>query len=229
MIVMNYLANALPLNNHSTGELSDQYPNLFVPAGITFSIWGILYILLGLYCIMQFKGNYQDRIQKTEPFFALSCILNTLWILCWHYEKPLLSLLVMALLLVTLIILNLQIKQLQTGIIKAIFGLYLGWICVATIANTTAVLVYLNWSGFGISEEIWTIIMILVATIITGLSVRKLSNPYIGVAVIWAFIGIVLKRSHDYISIVMVALFAITIILVVTIHRYFYGKHKVKA
>ena len=52
MIVMNYLANALPLNNKTTGELSDSFPNLFVPAGITFSIWGIIYLLAGsiLYC-----------------------------------------------------------------------------------------------------------------------------------------------------------------------------------
>ncbi len=40
MLVMNYLANALPLNNKTTGELSDSFPNLFVPAGLTFSIWG---------------------------------------------------------------------------------------------------------------------------------------------------------------------------------------------
>ena len=49
MVATNYLANALPFNNKTTGQLSDQYPNLFVPAGITFSIWGIIYLLLLLF------------------------------------------------------------------------------------------------------------------------------------------------------------------------------------
>ncbi|HNX79137.1 MAG TPA: hypothetical protein PKJ24_04610 [Prolixibacteraceae bacterium] len=57
MVVMNYLANALPLNGKNTGELSDAFPNLFVPAGITFSIWGVIYLLLLLVCIIQFSGS----------------------------------------------------------------------------------------------------------------------------------------------------------------------------
>jgi len=30
----------------STGDLSDLYPNLFTPAGLTFSIWGLIYLAL---------------------------------------------------------------------------------------------------------------------------------------------------------------------------------------
>jgi hypothetical protein len=38
MLVVNGLANGLPINGRTTGELSAMFPNLFVPAGITFSI-----------------------------------------------------------------------------------------------------------------------------------------------------------------------------------------------
>ena len=51
MIVTNYLANALPLNGRSTGDISDAYPSLFTPAGITFSIWGVIYLLLGAHVL----------------------------------------------------------------------------------------------------------------------------------------------------------------------------------
>jgi hypothetical protein len=83
--------------------------------------------------------------------------------------------------------------------------------------------VYFNWNAFGISEQIWTIIMILTGAIIASASVRKLHNPYIGLAVLWAFAGIVLKRYDDYFSIVLTALIAMVIVAVVTI-RFFFRK-----
>jgi len=220
MIVMNYLANALPLNNKTTGELSDAFPNLFVPAGLTFSIWGVIYLLLIAYCIIQFTGSNQSVISDIGWLFGISCVLNALWIVCWHYGKLPLSLLVMAGLLVTLIMINLRITSLPFGIIKASFGIYLGWICIATIANVTALLVNYSWNGFGISEEIWTIVMISAGTIIVALTIYRLINPFVGLSVIWAFTGIILKRHEDYRSIVIAAVLAIIIVTFVTIYRF---------
>ena len=191
MIVMNYLATALPLNNKTTGELSDSFPNLFVPAGITFSIWGVIYLLLIVYCIVQFTGSNQMVISNISWLFGISCILNALWIVTWHYGKLPLSLLVMLGILITLIYINITIKDLPFGLIKASFGIYLGWICIATIANVTALLVHYNWNGSGISEEVWTIIMISVGALIVSLTLYRLSNPFIGLSVIWAF-----HRNH---------------------------------
>ena len=220
MIVMNYLANALPLNNKTTGELSDSFPNLFVPAGITFSIWGIIYILLIAYCVVQFIGNNQMVISEIGWLFSITCVLNALWIVFWHYGKLPLSLLTMAGMLIALIYINILIKDLPTGIIKASFGIYLGWICIATIANVTALLVYYNWGGFGISEEIWTIVMISAGALIATLTLYNLNNPFIGLSVAWAFIGIIIKRSTDYRSIAITAAVAIIIVATGTIYGF---------
>ncbi|MBK7627330.1 MAG: tryptophan-rich sensory protein [Bacteroidales bacterium] len=221
MIVMNYLANALPLNNKNTGELSDSFPNLFVPAGITFSIWGIIYILLLIYTIVQFTGSNQITISKISLAFGISCVLNALWIVTWHYGKLPLSLLVMAGMLVSLIYINMAIQDLPFGIIKSAFGIYLGWICIATIANVTALLVSYNWIGFGLSQEAWTIIMISIGAIIVALTVYRISNPFIGLSVIWAFTGIIIKRQDDYKSIVIAAAAAIVVVGAVTIWGFF--------
>jgi len=220
MIVMNYLATSLPLNNKTTGELSDSFPNLFVPAGIIFSIWGIIYLLLAGYCIVQFTGHNQFTISKISWIFAVSCVLNALWIICWHYGKLPLSLLVMIGMLVSLTYINILIKDLPFGIIKASFGIYLGWICIATIANVTALLVYYNWNGFGISQESWTIIMISAGALIAALTLYRLNNPFIGLSVIWAFTGIIIKRHDDYRSIVIAAGIAIGIVTIVTIYGF---------
>ncbi len=221
MIVMNYLANALPLNDRTTGQLSDSYPNLFVPAGITFSIWGVIYLLLAVFCVVQFTESGQAVLTKIAWPFAITCLLNALWIVFWHYEKLPLSLLVMIGLLITLIFINILVSDQPQGIIKAAFGIYLGWICIATIANVTALLVHYKWNAFGISEETWAIIMILAGTIITGLAVYKYRNPYIGIPVIWAFAGVIFKRQHDYRSIVIASLIAITIVAIFTTWGFF--------
>ncbi|MDX9947392.1 MAG: TspO/MBR family protein [Bacteroidales bacterium] len=217
MLVMNYLANALPLNNKTTGELSDSFPNLFVPAGLTFSIWGVIYILLLLYVIFQFKDSNALTVSKISLAFGISCVLNALWIVFWHYGKLPLSLLVMAGLLASLIYINIAIRDLPFGIIKASFGIYLGWICIATIANVTAVLVTSGWNGFNISHEEWTIIMIAVGTLLVALTIYRLNNPFLGLAVVWAFLGIAIKRQDDYRTILITAIIAMVIISGVTI------------
>lgn len=209
MIVMNYLANALPLNGKTTGQLSDTYPNLFVPAGITFSIWGVIYLLIAAFMVMQFFVGNAGIVNKIGWLFVLSSVLNGLWILTWHYQKLPLSLLVMLGMLLTLILINQQLKTEPFGIIKAAFGIYLGWICIATIANVTALLVNYSWGGFGLSEQTWTLVMIIVGLVITTFAIVRLNNPFIGLSVVWAFAGITIKRQTDYRAIFITAIVAL--------------------
>jgi len=217
MVFMNYLANALPINGKTTGQLSAQYPNLFVPAGITFSIWGIIYLLLLLWVIVPFFQQGRDVMQRIGWLFALSCLLNALWIVAWHYEQLPLSLVIMLGLLITLVLL--MQKMLPTaGILdKAAFGIYLGWICIATIANVTALLVNYNWGGWGLSHQTWAILLISVGLGITLFTMLRFNNPFIGLVVIWAFGGIALARFGNNSPIVGTAFVAMGVMLVFTI------------
>jgi hypothetical protein len=221
MIVMNYLANALPLNGKTTGELSDAFPNLFVPAGLTFSIWGVIYLLLLVFCVTQFTSSNQAVMSRMGWFFAVSCIFNALWIVAWHYDRLPFSLILMLGLLASLIWINIIVKDLPYGLIKAAFGIYLGWICIATIANITAILVSNNWSGFGISGETWTVIMIIAGALITVLALWKLDNPFIGLSVVWAFTGIMIKRQVDYRTIFIVAGVALAVVAIMLLLAFF--------
>ena len=221
MIVMNYLANALPLNGKNTGAISDGFPNLFVPAGITFSIWGVIYLLLLVFCVTQFTSTNQDVVSRIGWLFAVTCIFNALWIVTWHYGRLPLSVIVMLGLLISLIWINIIVKDLPSGLIKAAFGIYLGWICIATIANVTALLVTYNWSGFGLSEETWTIIMIIAGALIAALTLWRLDNPFIGLSVVWAFAGIMIKRQVDYRTIFIVAAIAIGVVALMLLLTFF--------
>jgi len=114
------------------------------------------------------------------------------------------------------------------GIPKASFGIYLGWISIAAIANITALLVHYKWSGFGLSEETWTIIMILAGAGIAALALYQFRNPFIGLSVIWAFAGIILKRQHDYHLIVLASVIALSFVVIFVVWGFF-RKYSIKA
>lgn len=205
VLAMNYLANALPINGKNTGELSDQYPNLFVPAGLTFSIWGVIYLLL-IGCLVSLLSR---RREKTEAaigwWFVLNGAFNAAWILAWHYEYVGVSLLIMLGLLVSLAYINQSLSGSDDLLARLTFGIYFGWICIATIANVTTLLVDYSWRGAWWSESVWTIVMILVgAGVVMGV-IRKVNNPFLALAVCWAFLGIILKRNGDYPTIAIAA------------------------
>lgn len=209
MIAVNYLANALPIGGVTTGEASDSYANLFTPAGLTFSIWGLIYLLLAIFVVffsMRFgkKSNSKrnEILSKTGKLFIINALANICWIFAWHYGMILLSVAIMLVILGTLIMIaNLLNKEKFSLPEKAWlllpFSVYFGWITVATIANITVLLVSLNWNGFGIADNIWTIIILLVGATIGILRAAKDKNiPYILVFV-WAYGGIWLKHSSE--------------------------------
>lgn len=201
VLVVNALSNLLPINGYTAAELSNLYPNLFVPAGITFSIWGVIYLLLIAFCLYQFFGG--DKLaERVGWLFPLSCVGNVGWLLAWHYRLVGLSVVVMVALLVTLILIyfRLGIALRADGAAERLFGhipfgVYTGWICVALIANVTAFLVHVGWSGFGLPDAVWALVMILLAGGLGSAIVILRRDIPLGVVFIWTFIGILIKRS----------------------------------
>jgi hypothetical protein len=202
MVVVNFLANGLPINNRSTGAISEAYPNLFAPAGPAFSIWGLIYLLLGGYVLYQFvkKNQKTDKIlQKINPLFIATSFANIAWIFAWHYDYIGISVLIMALLLFLLIKIadilpTEQFTALEKLFIWAPFSIYFGWITVASIANITVFLVSIGWNGFGIADSIWTSIILLVGAIIGILRMRKDKNIAYGLVLVWAYSWILFKH-----------------------------------
>lgn len=208
-IIVNALAVILPINGKSTQQLSDNIPNLFVPAGITFSIWSIIYIFLIIFIIYQIlslskKQQYNtDYIEKIGVWFILANLANIAWILLWHYEFVTYSLLAMLVLFISLLIIylklniNLSSASLREKIaIHTTISIYIGWITVATIANVTAVLVKLNVGELYLGQVTWTILVIAVATIISVLVVAQRKDIAYNLVIIWALLGILIKRSN---------------------------------
>jgi hypothetical protein len=202
MIAVNSLANILPINNRTTGEVSDSYPNLFAPAALTFSIWGLIYLLLAGYTVYQFTKSGQDKkslFDKINPLFIATSLANVFWILAWHYDFIGLSVILMAALLVPLIkiadiLRREKFSRRETLFIMAPFSVYFGWITVAAIANIAVFWVSIGWSGFGIADFIWTGIILLVGALIGTWRMRHDGNIAYGLVLIWAYSGILFKH-----------------------------------
>ena len=198
VVLINFLANYLPINGKRTGEISDSLPVLFTPAGYVFSIWIVIYILLGIWVLREIPKSRRDEpiYKVSTPWFLLTCLFNGSWIFVWHYELFTLSVLVMIALLLSLIILYTKIKSVEhTWLDIAPFSIYLGWISVATITNIAFVLTDISWNGFGLSDEVWTIIMMFVAAIL-AITFRIKNHDWLYPLVfVWSFIGIAIKNS----------------------------------
>ena len=204
VIIVNGLASTLPLNNQTTGEISDQFDVYFVPAGYVFAIWGLIYVALIAYSIYQLLPSQREnpRQRSTGWLYVLSCIANVAWLFLWHYEYFVWTLLAMVALLLLLIAIYLRlgtgrtrVSAAETWLLRVPFSIYLGWITVATIANVTSVLDYLNWNGWGLSPELWAVIMLVAAAVIaSAVSITRGDIAYI-LVIVWAFVGIAVKHS----------------------------------
>lgn len=204
VIFVNGLANSLPLNNLTTGEISDRFEVYFVPAGYVFSIWGLIYVALIAFGIYQAapsqRGN--QRLDRIGYWFLLSCLANIAWLFSWHYERFALSLVMMLVLLVSLLVIYLRldigrsrVSTAETWFVNIPFSLYLGWITVATIANVTSLLYFYGWGGWGISSQVWAVIMIAAAGIISALMSLTRSDVVYSLVIVWALVGIAVKHS----------------------------------
>lgn len=205
LIGMNMLAVLLPLGNKTTGEIADLYPNLFVPAGFTFAIWSVIYILLIIFIGYLWMGKKGSRITQTiGPWFIVNAIANGLWLVFWHYENVVISIFIMIMILGSLIKMYRILDLDYFGKISPVpwqaslpISVYMGWISVATIANMTAVFVSFGYASLGLGADAWASIMLLVAVVLALYMLYYYKDIFFAAVVSWASYGIYSKRMSD--------------------------------
>jgi hypothetical protein len=228
-IAVNIMSNALPFNGLTAPEIADSFDVYFVPAGYVFSIWSVIYLGLIAYAIFQLLSAQREnpRLRQTGWWFVLSCAANSIWLFLWHYGYFALSVFAMLTILISLIVIYQRLgigrQSVSSGerwLVHLPFSIYLGWITVATIANITAFLDSVNWDGFGISAEIWTFIMLVVAVVVAGLMAYSREDIAYLLVLVWAFVGIGVEQSDTsqvanaaYLAAVIVAIFVIIVII----------------
>jgi hypothetical protein len=196
-LFMNTLGSLGLINGLSQKQISDMYITLITPSPATFSIWGVIYSLLIISMIaMIVKKNdsyYKSAIDEITVLFRISCILNIMWIVAFSYLQIELSTLFILGFLIVLTMICLKLRKIQGGkrlLLPLTFGLYTGWLFIATVVNIAAMLVKLKWNGFGINDETWAIVILIISVILVFLVLQRNRNAAFPLPIAWAYFGI---------------------------------------
>lgn len=207
MIATNAAAVLLPLNGMTTQEVSDSYPNLFAPAGLTFAIWSVIYLLLAGFVLYQWLKPGAGSIlsnpavgNRVRNVFIVSSILNSIWLVAWQYLQIDLSVVIMLVLLVTLtyvnrVLVNEPLTKRDYVFIRLPFSVYFGWITIATIANITAFLVDKNIAFLQDNQVFWTVAVLIIGLLIITTTILRNRDIAYGLATLWAYYGILNKHQ----------------------------------
>lgn len=194
----------------TNADVSAKYETVFTPAGVTFAIWGVIYLSLFAFTIYHLISARKDDVQaeasqavlKIGNLFILNNIATTFWVFAFTYEYIFLSMVLIIIQLITLlmIFIELNLWDVHKSFKNKLFtqfplSIYFAWLCVANVANISVFLVSVGWSGWGISESTWAIILISIVTLISLFIVGVKRNIFFGMVVLWAFYGIILKRE----------------------------------
>lgn len=225
-IVINYISNSGLLNGNTMKTISDKYANYFTPAGYAFSIWGLIYLgLLGFVVYTAAGLNKEQQggsvLLQVKWWFVVSCLANSLWVVAWLYDYIGLSVVLMAVIFISLLNIIISTGAVVEGaslkkylLVFAPFSLYFGWISVAFIANMAAYLTATGWDGWGISAINWTVIMIAVAGLVNIFVIWTRNLYLFGAVGIWAILAI---AASNEVSLIINTCYAVAVVLAIVI------------
>lgn len=226
-ILVNYLSQALLFSGKSIGEVSDKYSTLITPAGYAFSIWGLIYITLGIYVYHQaFRADPEQSVYDSIALpLVLNLLANSLWVIAFQFEFIALSAVLMLVILATLIQISIvwvndrTLPRSRKARLRIPFSLYLGWISVATIVNLSVVVKYTGWETLGLGEPTWVAIMTGVGAGLALFVMIATRDIIFSLVIIWAYVAIAVAQNDN--SIIFIAALGWAAVLLVA--GIFYG------
>lgn len=229
VFLFNFLTGTGRINDLSQADISAMFPTKITPAGFAFSIWGVIYTLIFISIVyMVFKSkekDMRDLIHTIAWWFNLSAIANILWTVTFSYLKLPLSTLLIAILLLSLTMVLMNISKLRFKV-KAIFplafGMYAGWVMIATVVNIAASLVQVGWDGLGLSETMWANIILVIALFIVFFVTYRTTNAIVPLPVAWAYFAIYSAEDS------MLALGGIFVLVAISLYQFYHNKYSLQ-
>jgi len=205
-IAMNALANIIPFNGVNTGQVADVFFSYFTPAGYVFSIWSVIYTLQIVFIIYQARSSQlnEEYLGKIGYLYLISAFFNITWLIAFHYavDNTLLLLLTEPLMLGILVTLLYTYVKLEIGVTEVSLSqklavhlpvsVYVGWISVATIANTASVLNEFFTIPLD-TQHLWTALVLVVALLLAIIMLVMRKDIAYSLVVVWAAVGIYVK------------------------------------
>lgn len=204
-VAFNGISQAIPLNGQTSAEIANRYPNmLYFPANYAFGIWGVIYSFLIAFMVYQALPAQRENpmLRRIGPLVVLTAVFNIGWLTAFHYDQLLLGMALMVLLLVALLAIYIRldiggapVSRREKWLVHVPFSLYLGWVTAATVTNAGYTLTAAGWDGFGLSNELWAVIMLTVTGGIAAFMVLGRRDIAYGAAIVWAVSAIAARHS----------------------------------
>lgn len=204
------------------GTTSNDTAPMLVPASYAFAIWTPIYLGLVIFPLFQLIKNRSNHSAWIELryWYTANVIGNGLWLVAASYDWQWITVGIIVFMLVSLFRINqLLIRIAADGAAysfwaeRIVFSLYFAWITLATVLNVSSALHFYDWSGWGVSEVNWTLIIGVVAIAITAYTALKFRDFIYPFVVVWAFVALAVKHYGEEPILVALAAVAIAISL----------------
>lgn len=214
-----------PVQDLQGGAL-DADASYLAPARPAFQIWSVIYLGLLAYTVWQaLPGQRASARQRAIGWWiALTMVLNGLWLVLAQFATLLLTVIGIVVLLVALAVtfrIAVRTRDAGGGVVDALLidgvtGLHLGWVTLATVANTAALLTQTapeSWAdaatGVGIA--------VLVAVAVIGIGIAWLSRGRVApaLALAWGLSWLAVGRLSGEPESVGIGVAAIVVAVVV--------------
>ena len=198
-LAINAMGVAGTINGVSQADISDMFLTLITPSPFAFSIWSLIYItLISSVIVMLVKVKQQDEyylkvVDDISVLFWISCVFNIGWMVLFSFILIELSVLPIIGLVITLAVILMKLlknHEAKRWLLPLSFGIYTGWLFIATVVNIAAALVKMNWNGFGLGESVWAVVILLIAGALIILVQLRNRNAIFPLPVAWAYFGI---------------------------------------
>lgn len=196
-LMINMLGSTGFINGLNQKDVSDKFSTLITPAGFTFSIWGIIYLLLFITLVILFiKRNekyYASIINQISSLFWLSCFFNASWIIVFSYKLIGLSVVVILGLCFSLLLILRRLLIIHTPgkfFAPLVFAIYGGWVFTASFVNIALFLNYLNISFGSLAKETIYLVLLIMLVFLAILLQNYHKNAIFNLPIAWGFFGI---------------------------------------
>lgn len=196
------LFGGTPVQDLQGGAL-DADGSYLAPARPAFSIWTVIYVGLFAYTVWQALPSQRarDRQRALGWLIAGTMVLNGLWLVTAQFATlPLTVLAIIALLVLLGVTFRRAVVLPGRGIVDAMLidgvtGLHLGWVALATVANTAAWLTRVVPESWSEAATAWGVVVLVVVALI-GVAIAWASGWRIapGLAMAWGLAWIGLGR-----------------------------------
>jgi hypothetical protein len=223
---INAISNIFPIGSKSIGVISNTVFRdvLIIPANYAFAIWGLIYLGLFGFGIYQALPSQRQNINFRQAGYpiVLASVAQCVWVYLFLLRLFVPSTFAMVVIAASLITAYLRLEiaitpvsRIRKWLVHLPISIYIGWISVASIVNVACALYSYNWDGWGVSGEIWAVIMVIIATGLgCAIAFRRRDIAYPGV-IIWAITAIAVK--HSSYPILKTTVFGCSIILAIAI------------